>query len=288
MCCLLLGGWLSWHHPLAPTLTTLAFLLWSTVAFLRPNMWLMIVPALLPIVDLAPWTGWLIVEEFDLLVLGAAAGAYASIALRVTGHGSAVTTPHVAPVVRTRGRAPLLPAEGGRPSAGSMILIMCFGVWTAVGLCRGFSAAGWTELDGDHCRWHCQIDFQPPTGVPDEGRLRWHDGLLIEEGVHEPYVEIWERVAIGAGTARAAPATSADEVLVVCGDAFLYARDRRPPLPIADSLESLLNAATDEDQVTHLLDCEISFGACAFGAIPWQIRLSTVPSREGRGLVDGR
>lgn len=147
MCCLLLGGWLAWHHPLAPTLTTIAFLLWSAAAFLRPNVWLMIVPALLPVIDLAPWTGWLIVEEFDLLVLGAAAGAYASIALRVSGHDSAVMTRHVAPYVPTGSHAPLLPAQSARLSAASTILIVCFGVWTAVGLCRGFSAAGWTELD---------------------------------------------------------------------------------------------------------------------------------------------
>ena len=146
MCCLLLGGWLSWHHPLAPTLTVLAFLLWSTAVFLRPNMWLMIVPALLPIVDLAPWTGWLIVEEFDLLVLGAGAGAYASMAWQVTGHGGFAMTSRVGPVVRTDGHAPLLPAEGGRLSAAPTILIVCLASGLR-GLCRGFSAAGWTELD---------------------------------------------------------------------------------------------------------------------------------------------
>ena len=58
--------------------------------FLRPMLWLFLVPALLPVIDLAPWTGWLIVEEFDMLVLGAAAGAYASIALRGETRGRAM------------------------------------------------------------------------------------------------------------------------------------------------------------------------------------------------------
>ena len=84
LACLASGGWLAAHHPLAPTLVTVAFVLWSGVVFLRPIAWLFVVPALLPIIDLAPWTGWLIVEEFDILVLGAAAGAYASMAMRGT------------------------------------------------------------------------------------------------------------------------------------------------------------------------------------------------------------
>ncbi len=40
------------------------------------HAWLLLLPALLPIVDLAPWTGWLTFEEFDIFVLGAAAGAW--------------------------------------------------------------------------------------------------------------------------------------------------------------------------------------------------------------------
>lgn len=40
------------------------------------HAWLLLLPALLPIVDLAPWTGWLSFEEFDILALGAASGAW--------------------------------------------------------------------------------------------------------------------------------------------------------------------------------------------------------------------
>jgi len=35
------------------------------------------VPAALPILNFSPWTGWLVFEELDLLILGLAAGAYA-------------------------------------------------------------------------------------------------------------------------------------------------------------------------------------------------------------------
>ncbi len=79
-CCAVLALALGWHHPLAGAasagpigLVALAAWRWRWVA-------LAAVPALLPLVDLAPWTGWLLVEEFDLLLLAAAAGAYARLA----------------------------------------------------------------------------------------------------------------------------------------------------------------------------------------------------------------
>jgi len=118
--CLVLGGWLALHHPRAPLLVATAFALWSAFVFLRPVAWLFVVPALLPVIDLAPWTGWLVVEEFDILVLGAAAGGYASLALR-------------------RG------IRGGM-SAIPLALIGLVGAWTAIGIYRGFNAAGANEL----------------------------------------------------------------------------------------------------------------------------------------------
>jgi hypothetical protein len=153
-------------------------------------------------------------------------------------------------------------------------------------LARQGGFAGWAELHGDRCRWHRQIDFQPPTGLPDEGRLRWQDGVLIEEGVHEPYVEVWERVAVGTNAVRVARAAGEREMLVVCGDIFLFARARRTPLPPADSLETLVRAAAGGPAIAALLDCEISFGTCAGGAAGWEIRLSTIPARLGCRLDD--
>ncbi|WP_312438880.1 hypothetical protein [Janthinobacterium sp.] len=35
----------------------------------RPALWLLCLPALLPVLDLAPWTGWFFLEEVDLLLL---------------------------------------------------------------------------------------------------------------------------------------------------------------------------------------------------------------------------
>ncbi len=142
LACLALGGWLVAHHPLAPTLVTVAFLLWSAIVFLRPIAWLFIVPALLPIIDFAPWTGWLIVEEFDILLLGAAAGAYASMAMR----GTAPASESVA-AIDGENHARVTAAVGeARLSTGSLALIGLFGIWTVFGIYRGFSAAGSHDL----------------------------------------------------------------------------------------------------------------------------------------------
>lgn len=64
------------HHPLAPTLAVAGCGIAAALCLLLPNAWLVLLPALLPLVDLAPWTGWLTFEEFDILVFGAAAGAW--------------------------------------------------------------------------------------------------------------------------------------------------------------------------------------------------------------------
>ena len=42
----------------------------------RPASWLLAVPALLPVLDFAPWTGWFFLEELDLLLLATCAAGY--------------------------------------------------------------------------------------------------------------------------------------------------------------------------------------------------------------------
>jgi hypothetical protein len=64
------------HHPLSPEVATGAVLAWFVAAWRWPGLWLFMLPALLPTANLSPWTGWIVVEEFDLLVLGAVAAGY--------------------------------------------------------------------------------------------------------------------------------------------------------------------------------------------------------------------
>ncbi|WP_313950565.1 O-antigen ligase family protein [Accumulibacter sp.] len=75
-----LGVVLALHHPLSPMMLAGTLVAWSITVYLRPDSWLFVLPALLPVAGFSPWTGWIGVEEFDLLVLGAVAGCYARTA----------------------------------------------------------------------------------------------------------------------------------------------------------------------------------------------------------------
>ncbi len=72
--------WLAAHHPLSPSLALPLSLAWTIAAGLWPRLWLFVLPAALPVLNLSPWTGWIMVEEFDLLVLGVLGGGYARLA----------------------------------------------------------------------------------------------------------------------------------------------------------------------------------------------------------------
>src|SRR5437016_177866 len=80
--CLLLGVFIAAHHPITPSVVLALFLVWTAACLFWPALWLLIVPAAISVIGFAPWTGWLMLEEWDLLALGAAAAGYASIALR--------------------------------------------------------------------------------------------------------------------------------------------------------------------------------------------------------------
>ena len=106
------------HHPLSPVAMMAACLFALVICVRFDHAWLLLLPALLPIVDLAPWTGWLTFEEFDILVLGAAAGAW----LR-------------------HGWAPGVSAPA-RPSKLLLVLVALYLLFLAISLARGIDDAG--------------------------------------------------------------------------------------------------------------------------------------------------
>ena len=64
------------QHPVSPELALFVLSVVVAWAMFRPaDLWLML-PALLPIANFTPWTGWWLVDESDLLVLAAMGGAY--------------------------------------------------------------------------------------------------------------------------------------------------------------------------------------------------------------------
>lgn len=73
----LIGGYaLSQAHPVAPFLATSAFLAFLALFYWRPRSGFFLVPFLLPVLNFSPWTGWLMVDEFDLLVLAFVSAGY--------------------------------------------------------------------------------------------------------------------------------------------------------------------------------------------------------------------
>ncbi|MCB2006561.1 MAG: VanZ family protein [Rhodoferax sp.] len=57
------------HYPLAPLALGAALLCYAGLLIRFPTIWLLVIPALLPVLDLAPWTGWHYIDEFDAFVL---------------------------------------------------------------------------------------------------------------------------------------------------------------------------------------------------------------------------
>jgi len=151
--------------------------------------------------------------------------------------------------------------------------------------------AGRTALAADVCQWQREISFQPPIGVPDEGRLVCRGDEIVEDGIHLPYRELWQRVggSVGSWLARRSitedprSGTQTVSYLVAAGEWFLYARSRcGPALEEAPSLLHLgVSRSNCRGGLIALLDFEISLGRRSGGAAPWQITLSTLPFREG-------
>lgn len=124
--CLAAALGLALHHPLSSSLALAGVLLTALLSACWPLAWLVALPALLPWLGLAPWTGWISVEESDLLVLALAAGAYGRWALR--------------------------PASLGVPGPGLAGLgaLLLFGLWAGsvlIALQRGVADAGGLVLD---------------------------------------------------------------------------------------------------------------------------------------------
>ncbi len=116
------GTFLAWHHPLGGFTASALFLMLFVLGTHRFPFWLVIVPAAMPVIGLAPWSGWVSFEEFDLLVLAMAGGAYLRLALP----GKEVLSR------RTRSRVSLVAA----------LLIMGFVLSVIASMLRGFGDAG--------------------------------------------------------------------------------------------------------------------------------------------------
>jgi hypothetical protein len=148
---------------------------------------------------------------------------------------------------------------------------------------------GRTTLSGTVATWSDEVAFQPPNGSPDTGRLQRIPGDRMHEvGLDGSYTESWRRRSDAQGrflVIRVEHAGRLSRTLVVAGNQFVYVRNRAKDLPVAPSLEALIDATkATRAEIVGYLDCEFSAGRVHGGAVPWEIQRSTLPWREGRHL----
>lgn len=121
----LVGLELAWHHPLSGPMALAA---WGAVALLAAVVWVktpVLVLAPLPLLALAPWSGWITFEEMDLLVTACGCGGYLAYALQLNARDRAPAWRHAlvySPVV--------------------LVLIAALALSAAWSVKRGFSDAG--------------------------------------------------------------------------------------------------------------------------------------------------
>ena len=91
-----------------------------------PGAWLLLLPASLPFMNFAPWTGWIAFEELDILVLAVLAGGYVHMAWE---------------------RAPLVRAPDTRKRRLLSALLLALALTGVASLLRGVTDAGGWALD---------------------------------------------------------------------------------------------------------------------------------------------
>ncbi len=73
---LVIAGFAAFTHPLGATWTLLWLVSYVVLLWWRPDLWLVWVLALLPVLDLSPWSGRLFWTEFDTLLLATISVGY--------------------------------------------------------------------------------------------------------------------------------------------------------------------------------------------------------------------
>lgn len=163
---------------------------------------------------------------------------------------------------------------------------------------KGF--AGHIRLAGNRCEWVRLIDYQPATGRPDVGEIRLDGDILYEQGdpgsvLGSAYSETFKRISRGSLVCAALQLIRTQGstirglsnpgcILLMLDDWFLFAEPRAQPLPPASNLAQLV-AEAPHGLACSYLDCEYSFGHIRHASCPWQIELSTLPSRVRQRLL---
>ncbi|MDO9165273.1 MAG: hypothetical protein Q7U13_04130 [Rhodoferax sp.] len=112
----------------------------------RPGVWLFAVPACLPFLNFSPWTGWLIFEEFDILLFGVLAGGYGRLAWSSWSGGRTRMSGALWGLMSLLGGASLLALHRGFSDAGGFVFDWYAGYTDALNSLRVFKSMGFALL----------------------------------------------------------------------------------------------------------------------------------------------
>jgi len=113
------------QHPVAPLAVPLFSLLISFGVAARPQALWFLLPAALPVMSFAPWTGWWLFDESDILVLSCLAGAFVRWGLDLWRNTPGARTPW---------------------KRSFILLWVALALSLLIGVLRGLEGAGWHGL----------------------------------------------------------------------------------------------------------------------------------------------
>jgi hypothetical protein len=148
--------------------------------------------------------------------------------------------------------------------------------------------------ESEICTWHRHHDFQPPRSTPDAGTMTFETpDRVVERGVHDTYLEVWERVPGSLGRRIVlqgldGKGQTTGERLLITGDFLMYVRPRNATWPGDLKFDETLIDVTQRHptQSLALLDFEIAFGHLKAGTseTQWCIEQTTRPKSQLRPM----
>ena len=149
---------------------------------------------------------------------------------------------------------------------------------------------GLTEVDTsgpqDICRWHRFADFQPPAFTPDAGALRLEGSLLVETGLHEDYLEHWERLpGSDQATAVVAENAASGALLLRAGSWAMHVLPRAVSLPDGLAAGISLEAAMAAGGVDNIAMLDFEISLLKITDIGWTIQHSSLPWLEETDML---
>lgn len=157
-----------------------------------------------------------------------------------------------------------------------------------VSLARIQGFAGELSATDDVCFWRRDLDHQPAGPIPDEARYTVDGDVMVEDGIHADYQEIWRREPGAGGGFAAFRREGGGGLMVLAGKHLLEFVARPGSAPEGPSLANLLEqalAAGDRAGAEALLATRIRYARAEGGG--WWVELSSLPWLEGQPMWSG-